>query len=393
MWDDLIIFKVRKKILLVQQKLRPPGGACGVAAWMLEALKHEYDLTVLSSEQVDLAGVNRFYGTSLVDSDLSVIRPNQLIRMGLGLDRSEGSIQPAAYLMRMCRRIRHGYDMVIAAGMEEMDLGGPGLLYVHYPHLARFWGKYSDSRAGLSGLLRRATRPWIILAGYSVERLRQTTMLTNSDWTRDRIYEAYRIRAQTVYPPVTAQHSEPWASRENSFVCTGRMHTRKRMDWVITMLHELRKRYGSIHLHLVGTRDEGSEAAKYYRALRGLVTANSKWVHLHEDLSRQGLLDLMGRSRYAIHALREEHFGIAPAEALMAGAIPFVHDSGGQVEIVGREPRLCYRDEDAADKIGAVLTNAELQASLRSFLAARRELFTVGRFMQEIRGAVGLAIH
>lgn len=385
--------RLRKKILLVQQVLQPPGGASAVAAWILEALKDEYELAVLAFERVDLTAVNRFYGTSLCDSDLSVIYPNRSIRAVLRLDPGEGNIQPAAYLMRMCRRLRHQYDLVMAAGMEEMDLGGPGLLYVHYPHLARFWEKYRDGSAGLPGLLRGETRPWMVLAGYSIERLKQNAILTNSDWTRDRIQEAYGIQARTLYPPVTpCPQALPWESRENGFVCAGRLHARKRMDWVLATLGRVREQHRGIHLHLVGTRDEGREAAEYYRALLGLVAANRGWVQLHEDLSRNGLLDLMGRCRYAIHALREEHFGIAPAEALMAGCIPFVHDSGGQVEIVGSDPRLCYRDDDAADKISAVLSSEDVQASLRGSLAERRELFTVERFMEGIRDAVSSAI-
>jgi glycosyltransferase involved in cell wall biosynthesis len=380
---------VRKKVLFVQQTLQPPGGASAVAAWILEALKNRYEVTVLSAGPADLPAVNRFYGTSLRDSDFRVIYPNRLIRAFLGLDFDAGSIQPAAYLMRMCRRIRHHYDLVVAAGMEEMDLGGPGLLYLHYPHLARFWQNHVDGRAGLRGLLRGRTRPWMLLAGYSVDRMKQNTMLANSEWTGDRIEEAYGIRARTVYPPVVdCPRQLSWEDRDISFVCAGRLQARKRMDWVIATLAKVRERYPAIVLHLVGTRDEGKEAAAYYRVLRTLVQGNGEWVHLHEDLSREGLLELMGRSRYAIHALKDEHFGIAPAEAVMAGCITFVHDSGGQVEIVGRDPRLCYRDEDASAKLSAVVANEELQSTIRMSLAAKREMFAVERFMEEIRDVV-----
>ncbi len=385
--------KVKKRILLVQQTLQPPGGASAVAAWILQALRDDYDLTVLTYDPVRLEALNRFYGTSLRETDLSAVYPQRLVRAALSLDPGEGSIQPAAYLMRMCRRIRHRYDLVMAAGMEEMDLGGPGIMYVHYPHLARFWDKYRDSSAGVSGLLRNRTRPWILLAGYSIQRMKQATTLTNSDWTASRIREAYGIHAQTVYPPVTMCASPlPWESRDNSFVCAGRLNSRKRMDWLIAVLSQVRESYRDIRLHLVGTRDEGPEASRYYRDLAELVARNSGWVHLHEDLSREGLLELMGRSRYAIHALRDEHFGIAPAEALMAGCVTFVHDSGGQVEIVGRDSRLCYSDEDAVEKISVVLASPELQAVLSSSLAARRKFFTVERFTREIRRAVSQAI-
>lgn len=364
-----------------------------MAAWILEGLKKDYDLTVLAFEQVDLPAINRFYGTSLGDPDVSVIYPNYVVRTLLGLDPDKESIQPAAYLMRMCRRIRHGYDLVIAAGMEEMDLGGPGLLYVHYPHLARFWVKYCDTKAGWPGFLRGKIRPWTLLSGYSVDRMRGNSVLANSDWTRARIQEAYAVPVKTLYPPVTASsRTLPWELREDHFVCIGRFQARKRMDWVISILRKVREQHRRIRLHLIGTRDQGREAARYYRMLRELVAADREWVRLHEDLPRTNMLELMGRSRYAIHALKEEHFGLAPAEALMAGCIPFVHDSGGQVEIVGGEPLLCYRDQEATEKIGAVLGSKRIQNALRTSLAQRRSLFTVERFVEGLQEAVRSAL-
>jgi glycosyltransferase involved in cell wall biosynthesis len=165
------------------------------------------------------------------------------------------------------------------------------------------------------------------------------------------------------------------------------------MDWVVIMLGRVREKgFRGIHLHLVGTREQGRPGTQYYKALLGLVAANREWVHLHENLSREDLLDLMGSCRYAIHALKDEHFGMAPAEALLSGCVPFVHNSGGQVEIVGEDPRLCYGDDDATQKIGAVLASQELQGSIRASLAARRALFSVENFMEGIRDAVRSAV-
>ena len=45
----------------------------------------------------------------------------------------------------------------------------------------------------------------------------------------------------------------------------------------------------------------------------------------------------MATHRYGIHGMREEHFGMAPAEMARAGAIVWVPRGGGQTEIVGGE--------------------------------------------------------
>jgi glycosyltransferase involved in cell wall biosynthesis len=379
---------LKRRILLVQQELRPRGGANTVAAWILQALRDDYDLTVLTETGVDIPALNRFYGTSLRQSDVSVLRPHALIRRLLRLDPDPHSIQPVAYLMRMARRYRGDYDLVMSAGMEEMDLGGPGLIYVHYPFLSRFWPAYQDSRAGVMALLRGKTRPWMLLAGYSVDRMKQNTLLANSEYTRRRIHEAYGIEAMTLYPPVTAPPAPlDWSARESNFISIGVLKRDKRMDWIIRVLGKIQRAHPEIRLHLAGSRADDRDDA-YYFELRALVEANCGWVELHEDLSRESLLEWLGRSRYYIHALKNEHFGIAPAEALMAGCIPFVHNSGGQVEIAGGDPRLCYDDDNAVQKILDVLDSSALQLSLQESIRDHRELFGVERFMSGIRAAV-----
>src|SRR5579862_1795022 len=164
----------RKRILLVHYDLSMIGGATTVAAWMIQALKDRFELTILTSRSFDTETLNRFFGTSIKISDVTVIRPSVIARTILGLDRGRGSIQPVAYLMRLTHAIRENYDLVICSGTEEMDLGGAGLVYIHFPHLARFWEEYRDCDklsgwSKLLALIRGETRPWIVLADYSVE--------------------------------------------------------------------------------------------------------------------------------------------------------------------------------------------------------------------------------
>ena len=84
--------------------------------------------------------------------------------------------------------------------------------------------------------------------------------------------------------------------------------------------------------------------------------------------------------------MSEEHFGIAPAEALLGGCVVFVPDGGGQVDIVGAEARLRFAStEDAVDKIVGVLEDESEQRELRDYLASRAALFTRERFEGAIR--------
>jgi len=368
------------------------GGATAVAAWMIEALKDEYAVTFLSATPVDWEMVNHLFGTSIYQNEVAVITLSAPLRYLFRLDPDPGSIQPVAYLMRTCRKIRHKFDLVISAATEEVDLGGEGILYVHYPSISKHWMSTMDwgSRPllrQLSLLARGKIRPWVLMSGYSVERMKRSRMLTNSDWTGARIRECYGVTAKTIYPPVTpAPTTLAWQFRENSFAAVGRLNRLKRFDWMIDLFDILRRNHADIRLHIVGTRDQGQEADNYYCSLIQQARTRSAWLTLHEGLSRSDLLKLLGRVKYAIHAKEEEHFGIAPAEALLAGCIPLVHDSGGQVEIVGHDSRLCFSDlEDAVRKINRILSDPDLQGQLQELLEPRRSLFTVERFKDEVR--------
>ena len=66
---------------MVQPSLQPPGGGNGVAAWMLQSLKGQCELTVLTWAPVDLEEVNRFYGTTLTPADATAVRTAPLASM------------------------------------------------------------------------------------------------------------------------------------------------------------------------------------------------------------------------------------------------------------------------------------------------------------------------
>jgi hypothetical protein len=87
--------------------------------------------------------------------------------------------------------------------------------------------------------------------------------------------------------------------------------------------------------------------------------------------------------------MREEHFGMAPAELARAGVIVWVPRGGGQMEIVGHEPALLYEsDDDAVQKISATLASASEQQRLREKLASISEQFSTARFMEQVRTIV-----
>jgi glycosyltransferase involved in cell wall biosynthesis len=226
------------------------------------------------------------------------------------------------------------------------------------------------------------------LSGFSAESMRRNITLVNSDWTGRQAWTRYRIASRTVYPPVTNEASPvPWAARAPEFVCVGRIAPEKEIERVLDVMTGVRAAVPAVRLHVVGTSDN----MRYYRQIVRRIRAAGDWIQLHENLSREALVALTGRVRYGIHGMREEHFGMAPAEMVRAGCIVWVPDGGGQVEIVGDE-RLTYGSiEEAVSKITATMRDDAEQARLRAHLATRAPLFSTERFMQQVRAAVAEA--
>ena len=82
------------------------------------------------------------------------------------------------------------------------------------------------------------------------------------------------------------------------------------------------------------------------------------------------------RARFYFFPAVNEHFGMTTPEAILHGAVPFVHNSGGQVEIVPDE-RLRFEDATLVESFDrlAALPLPELQ-EIRSRIRAHAEQYS-----------------
>ena len=384
--------KNRKKILFVHpgEQDHPSGGG-NVAAWLLEGLREDYEITILTWKPFDFREINRYYGTSLCDDEFETLVPPALLRYLIDLiPRDPWKFQRLSLLMRFCKIIGHHYDILMSS-CNEIDFGRRGIQYVHYPYLREIWEKEPNGvlLQGMTGYLLKwinsRIRPWRIVSGFSFERMRENLSIVNSEWTGRVFEEVYNSKHITVYPPVPGHFTDiPWTQKEEGFVCVGRLSGEKRWEEIIDIIGEVRKSFPELHLHIIGSAVNYQK--QYYRRLKRKVGENSGWVFLSEDLSRTELVEEICRHKYGIHARPDEHFGISVAEMVRGGCIVFVPDDGGQTEIVGNDKRLLFHTQkDALDRILFVLKNPDEQRSLSRQLASKRTFFTPKKFVAEIR--------
>jgi glycosyltransferase involved in cell wall biosynthesis len=386
---------VKPRVLIVQPSLNPPGGAAGVAAWAIAALSPGYDVDLLTWSPIDLEAVNRYYGTRLDSSHFRILAgPARLKRLLDAIDPDPRSHQATALLMRAARLIGRGRRYAASLSFcNESDFGRPIIQYIHYPYMmGRFddadrwwplWGR--DAREKVTRL-----RPWRVLSGFNPRRMRANLTLVNSEWTGSLVREAYGIEPITLYPPVMAGLAPArWDDRANVIISIGRLSSEKRWDVALDIVREVRARGYDVRWQLIGSPGGHASDGAYAERVRRAIAENRAWAELREEVSREELLRTIAQSRYGLHAMIGEHFGMAVSELAIGGCLVFVPDSGGQTEIVAHDPRLMYASPaEAVEKIVRVLRDDAARADLRASLSAHAERFSADHFQQQLRAIV-----
>ena len=376
-----------RRVLLVQPSLQPPGGGNGVAAWVLQALVHQHRVTVLSWQPVDIDPINRFFGTGLRRSEFDTIEVPAKWRKGFEVLPVPATLIKLSLLMRYTRTVSSGYDVLFGC-QNEIDFGRRGIQYIHYPTYFRprpeidlRW--YHRPRSALHLYYTFADA----LADFSEDRLKQNLTLVNSDWTGAQVRKSLGVETRTLYPPVVdPEPGLPWSERRAEFLAIGRISPEKEYERVMRILARVRQHFPQLKLTIVGTSDKYTR--RYMAQVSALARELGSWIEFKENVSRDEVRRLMASYRYGIHGMRDEHFGMAPAEMARAGCIVWVRRGGGQTEIVGDEPSLMYEsDDDAVDKIVRTLGDDREQVRLRSVLTTS-ERFSATHFVEQVREIV-----
>jgi len=377
-----------KRVLLVQPSMQPPGGGNGVAAWVLQALVPDHRVTILSWRPVEIEPINRFFGTHLTPGDFDTIEVPARWRTLADRLPAPATLIKLSLLMRYTRQVSGGFDVLFGV-YNETDYGRRGIQYIHYP-------TYLRPRPDVD--LRWYHRPrrslgvyyWIAdtIADFSLERLKRNVTLVNSNWTGNHVRHFLGVDTRTLYPPVVdPAPGLPWPERRNAFLAVGRISPEKEYERIMRILARVRTQAPDLTLTIVGTWDR--HARRYMNRLLALAESLGPWIEFRQNVSRDEIRQLMASHRYGIHGMREEHFGMAPAELARAGAIVWVPRGGGQMEIVGNEPALMYdTDDEAVEKITTVIACISEQTRLGEWLASTSEQFSTTRFVQHVRDIV-----
>ncbi len=219
------------------------------------------------------------------------------------------------------------YPLVISSShlVAKGVLTSPDQMHISYVHTpVRYaWDQMNIylkrsfmKKIGLEPLTRwqlHSLRQWDQLSSLRVDYL-----LANSSFTAKRISKYWRRTSQVLHPPVSVDRFSWNKPRDDFYLCICRLVPNKRVDLVVRAFNQLR-----LPLIVVG---DGVEK-RYLEKIAGPT------INIMGYQSMESVTYLMEHCRAFIYAGIED-FGIAPVEAMAAGAPVIAFGKGGILDTV-----------------------------------------------------------
>jgi len=367
------------------------GGAEMTCIHILKALQQEYNLTLVTDRSIDTSNIKAHFGIELSD-DLKVINYmsksvlNRIQRTtGLGFHRLQ-----TTYLERFLRGTNFDYYI---STKNEVTCPGPSIQYIHFPYviskeMLEVSGEITyDWKTGRLPI-QLYKQLWAKLF-FDTDFLQSddVSVLVNSARTRHLINTAYGCDASVLSPPVPDTFNAlSWRQQESGAVAIpGRIIPQKRVERIIEIADHVTDE--NFHVHMIGAVPD----TPYARDIVSKVEDRDDII-IEGEVDRTTLEDMLESHRYGLQ-VRDENFGIAVAEMVLARSLPFVVQCDPLRTLVANRRELIFEDSvEAARLIDRVMDDADLQKSLRKELSELDKPYRASNFRSNVRRIVSDAL-
>jgi glycosyltransferase involved in cell wall biosynthesis len=361
---------------IVHISLNARGGGERLAVATIKAISSMGIGVELSTvEKPDMALIHDAYGTS-VSEDIKKIRTLNILQ----------KYGPRNYTFTVNT---HG-DMLPFYHKDFTKKNA--ITYCHYP-IARYLIDCGDPDysavlqnmclLGMTSAVRNGYHD-VVRSAY-VKMMLNSTVLTNSEFSRKAIFKTFGVDSTILPPPVDVDifRNACLASnvRNDSILVISRFHPSKKIENAIHLAKLLCQNEVGICMNIVGNMP--SDGIGYFNYLNDLVRhyGLENFVRFEINVRFDRLLDLMRRSKVYVHPLPGEPFGISTVEAMSAGIIPVVPDIGGHTEFVPAR----YQFHTYGEGVQAVAAALAAPASERIKLSHSTQKYSVTNYIEKFQ--------
>lgn len=229
-------------------------------------------------------------------------------------------------LMLMMRKIYSKIDEMKSDGITiDFRTNHPTkahAVYLHYPILLTTYMTKGNHMVIYNWLVRRLVK--------GIEG-KPKLVMANSSWTARIVKDLYGLNAHTVYPPVDVDYFRYDGNKKEKIIVTV---SRISFEKNVHLIPRVASKLPDYTWYIVGSmgigRGERRLSEKVIETIyREAEKHGARNIEVLPDLPREKLRDLLLRASFYVNPLYVEHFGIAVAEAMAAGAIPIVYRDGG----------------------------------------------------------------
>ena len=332
------------KIAICHHTLTSLGGGERVGVSLIDALnKTGIVPDVYTTSPIDLTYLQNFYGKK-IECKLHTIMPFAV--------RLFGIYQRLVASMHSFRLI--GYDVVVNTTGIYVPIFLKSfikryIIYIYnplvpiYPFAVKGHLKYERSL-----FWKLYFQPYQNIIRTSIKRLGNNELLAVSNFTKWRIEKYWNKQSTTVYPPVDIEtFSQIFGNTDRDGVISIARFTPEK-NHILQL--EIAKQLPDLTFRICG-----SAKTPYYWHWFQHVKAEAEKMNLsnvefYPTVLFNKLIELVGKSKYFLHTMFNEDFGLTTAETIAGGCLPVVHNSGGQREVVPYR-RLRFDNVEEAVKI------------------------------------------
>ena len=382
-----------KKILLYYYKFAAKLGGSDYLPLLLiaELQRRGCDITLALDWESDLEQAAKLYQVDIDTKTINVLTIKPKHRFLQKLD----SILPFYRVWQLKKLAKHADVCISTANM--IDFGKPAH---HVVYLMRLFGDnafndFCQHRPPLTGFSRIRHRIRNIIAE-SILRpvlgVRSTRKILADQ--REHIYVPSRYVADTMraffgpfnctvfYPPTSFDIPPMEIERDPMRVIyLGRIQQEKGILELVDIVERARELSArDVRLHLAGPLTPGAYTEKLKQ-----IASEKPWIQLVDPIYGKEKATFLLSGTYAIHAERDEAFGISITEYLKAGCIPIVPDEGGTPEVVGNPALTYHTNEDAAKILVHLLSDEAFRLEQLNHCKERAKEYSFERYMETQR--------